>query len=358
MTKDLPKIQFVHCGSTVHLTDLSLFRNKGYTLPHQYVSWCLHSHPETWRWCRVVDDQGHLLTGFAFRIEKSQAMVGAKIARVERFGRSLHYQPGLDPGDLLKQCLKLIPRLIRFSIEIFDEDETRRLALSQNIKAAGATPPPFLRQYTQTLFVDLKESDEVLMASFSKNTRRDISAVQRRGGSIKMIDQPNYLSRMKDLLAGSFQKTGATIPPNVDLEAVYRDAQGGKNSLLKGVFLPQRTPPRDLVAFVWARLHGDLVTYDLGASERSEDIGNTPLAHALMWEMFQWARLRGASVVDLGGITPIETSPDHPTQGISAFKRRFSTDQRTVGAEFWFEPNNLLGQMAKGSRWLARRMGY
>jgi hypothetical protein len=352
-----PRIQIVNCGSEKHLADVIVLRDRGFAIPHQYVSWCLQSQLNTWKWCRAIDEWNQLETGFAIQIVNSRMMFGAKIARIERFGRPLHAQPGIDPGFMLTESVKAIPNLVRLAVEIYDEDEARREAIIKKIELAGAKMNPLPRQYGSTLFIDLKESDEQLLVSFKKNTRRDIMVTQKRGGVVKPIDGSNYINRMKMLLDGSFQKTGAKTLPSVDFDAMCRDAVGGLNSLLIGVFWPERSTPMDLVAFVWGRLHGDIVTYDVGASERSEDIGSTPLAHILMWELCRWARQRKALYVDLGGIIPAETSSDHPLYGISAFKRRFSIDQRTVGAELWFEPTNLISIMAKVNRWMAGHFG-
>lgn len=356
MTKKT-RIQLVNCGSDTHMDDVILLRNRGLSLPHQYVSWCLQSQPNTWKWCRAINDNNELITGFAVQITKSRSMLGAKFARIEKFGRVLHTQPGIEPGFILRQCIDLVPRLVRLVVEVFDEEETRRETLNRIIELAGGRKSLSPRMYNNTLFVDLKESDEQLLASFRQNTRRDIAATKKRGGVIHTIDKPEYISRMKQLLDGSFYKTGSRTPSNVDLNAMLRDANDGENSLLLGVFWPGRSPPLDLVAFVWGRLNGDIVSYDVGASERSDDIGNTPLAHVLLWELFRWARLREALFVDLGGIISGEASIEHPLYGISAFKRRFSNDQRTVGAEFWFEPRNFFSLMAKVNRWLARQLG-
>lgn len=351
------KIQIINCGSNMHLTDIMLLRDKGFAVPHQYVSWCMQSQPSTWKWCRLIDELDQVITGFAIQITMSRAMLGAKIARIERFGRALHAHSNIDPGYMLAQCIKAIPNLVRLVVEIYDEDEKSRETLIKKIELAGAQRLHIARQYSNTLFVDLQESDEQLMASFSKNTRRNILATQKRGGVVNTIHDSVYVKRIKILLDESFQKTGSTTPPDIDIEAMFRDAVDGLNSLLIGVFWPGRSTPMDLVAFVWARLHGDIVTYDVGASEHSEDIGSTPLAYILMWELFCWARQRNALYVDLGGIIPADASPDHPRHGISAFKRRFSSDQRTVGAELWFEPQSFISIMTKVNRWIARRFG-
>lgn len=347
------RILIVDCGSKSHLTDVALLREKGYFLPHQYVSWCLHEKISIWKWCRAIDKHDQLITGFAIQIEKSGAMPGAKIARIERFGRALHDQP-IDAGHLLAQITKTIPALERLVVEIFDEDEDRRKSLVRSIEITGARKCLLARQYSRTLFVDLQRSDAQLLASFDRSARRNIAGTEKRGGVVRTVDGSHYIKRLKILYDQSFQRTGGKIP-SIDIDAMCRDAADGINSLLIGVFWPGRLFPVDLVAFAWARLHGDIVSYDVGASERSEEIGSTPLAYALLWEIFRWARQRKALWVDLGGIIAMDESPDHPLYGISAFKRRFSKDQRTVGAELWFEPLNIFSIMAKTNRWLARR---
>jgi hypothetical protein len=357
MMSNKTRIQLVNCGSDTHLTDVIYLRERGFALPHQYVGWCLQSQPKTWKWCRAIDEDNNLITGFAISINNSKAMPGAKIGRIERFGRALHAQLNIDPGYLLTQIIKGIPNLIRLVVEIYDEDEERRSSLIKKIEMAGAQRPHLARQYSSTLFVDLKESDEQLLKSLGQHTRRAIASTKKRGGIVHKIDGKNYINRMKVILDQTFQRTGGTIPPDIDFDAMCREAVDGLNSLLVGVFWPGRSSPQDLVAFAWARHHGDIVCYDVAASERAEDIGSTPLMYILFWELFHWARQRNALWVDLGGVINPDESPDHPLYGISAFKRRLSKDERIVGAELWFEPVTILSLMAKSNRWLARRFG-
>jgi len=351
-----PRIFLINCGSETHLSDVALLRDVGFAVPHQYSSWCVKSQPSTWKWCRAIDERDQLITGFAIKIEKSGAIPGGKIAHIERFGRVLHAQPDIDPGYMLQQSTKGIPGLERLVVEIFDEDEARRESIIRSIELAGARRQHLARQYSRTLFVDLRESDEQLLASFDRSTRRDIAATEKHGGFVHPVDGPQYIKRLKSLHDESFQRTGGT-PPSVDIDAMMRDAADKQGSVLLGVFWPGKSSPEDLVAFAWARLHGDIVSYDIGASERSEEIGRTPLSYVLLWEIFRWARRRNALWVDLGGVIAADESPDHPLHGISAFKRRFSKDQRTVGAELWFEPLNIFSLMANTNRWLARRFG-
>lgn len=347
------KINLIKCGSETHLSDVASLRNKGFALPHQYVSWCIQSQPDTWKWCRVINENDQLITGFAIQIQNSGAMPGAKLARIEKFGRGLHAQPGIDTGGVLLKSAKAIPRLERLVVEICDEDEGRRKSLIRSIELAGAQRRPLSRQYRYTLFVDLLESDEQLLASFSQSLRRDIVATQKKSGRVQAVKDLQYSGRIKFLLGESFHRTGGT-PPWVDTDAMIRDAAEGRESILMGVFWPGRSSPEDLVAFAWGRLNGDSVSYDVGASERSEDIGRTPLAYILFWEIFRWARQRKALWVDLGGVIASDVSPDHALYGISAFKRRFSKDERTVGAELWFEPVNFFSIIGKTNRWIAR----
>jgi hypothetical protein len=157
------------------------------------------------------------------------------------------------------------------------------------------------------------------------------------------------MERVDALHAAAFDRTGAR-PPQLDFRAIQRDATEGGESLLAGVYWGTREAPDDLVSFIWGRLHGDYASYDVGATERADDLRNLPLAYPLILTLADWARRRGATWLDLGGVERPGVEADTRLQGITQFKRRFTKDEREVGIEFAMEPSPVLAGAGRAAR--------
>ena len=348
-------VAVVESGSALHLADLRSLRARQVAVPHHYASWPIHATVGSWLWCRVLGADGVLLTGFAIHLTSSRALPGTRIGRVDCLGRALHEPIAASLGEVLREATRQIPRLLRLDARIVDEDPRRRHELSASLAAVGMTPCEQRRQYSHTLLLELGASEEELLRGFSKRVRHTIrKAINSPLLRFGPIVGSQYESRIAYLYTLPFIRTGATPPP-VDLKGVLSDAFGGYNSLLVGAFVRERKAPEDLVGFAWARLHGDYAVLEINASERSFPFTNTlSPGFGLMWRLFSWARERGATRFDMGGLPTLHAAPDDPLRGIIEFKTRFSTDFREVAEEWRLEPHPLLTSAAEATRRMAR----
>jgi hypothetical protein len=298
-----------------------------------------------------VDAAGELLTGMAIQLSWSRAVPGVRLARIERLGHGLDGEALARIGEILRAITRSFTLLGRLDVQLFDEDADRYQRLVQSVLAAGARPAPVApRSYTRTLVLDLACSDAELLASLPGTTRRSIEGFladeRMRTGAVELR---RYAARLEELHAGAFRRTGGPVPP-LDFELLARDAEELGGSRLTGAFLATREPPSDLVGFAWGRLHGDHVEYSAGATERAADLKGVATGQALIWDLCRWARTRGATWLDLGGVIEKDADPAHPLLGISAFKRRFSRDERVVSADYWFEPSPVLAHLSELGR--------
>ena len=346
------KIELVPCGGPLHLEDLRRFRSRHLPVPHDYSSWPLHESTGTWRWCRAAGPDGQLVAGYAVHLFPGRAIPGTRIATVDHIGRDLHAPVRKTIGCLLAKTALSIPRLERLDARVFDESPVNLAGLSASIMGAGGIRLDRSRSYTRTLILDLSGTEADVMSRLAYSARRNIRRVASTAClRIEPIMDEVYGDRLTALLSQAFRRTEGTSPP-IRFSDVMRDAASSSQSVLLGAFLSGRTPPDDLVGFMWSRLHGDHAVYEAGASERAPELGTIAVAYGIMLEVIRWARSSGATWLDLGGVTPVTESRD-PLQGISTFKRHFSTDERTVAAEFRFEPRPALSRLAHASRWLA-----
>lgn len=319
-------------------------RHRG--IPHDYLSWPLHCSEGTWLWCRVTGDGGELLTGFTVHLTDSLALPHTRIGRIERLGRELHQEVSDAMGSILLQAAHLIPRLLRLDVRIFDEDPVRRHRLEASLAAAGWTLLEHQRSYSHTLVLALDCSEADVRRSFTTRVRSTMRKALKtpllRYGAVEAM----YADRIRELHTLTFERTGARPPP-LDVEAVLRDARDAQSSYLVGAFATEGQAPRDLVAFAWARMHGDHAVLEVTASERSALFRkHLSPGFGLVSHLVSWAIAHGALWMDLGGLSTANPTPTDPMRGIVEFKMRFSTDFREVATEWRLEPHPLLARAA------------
>lgn len=351
------RVQLLPCGSEQHRSDLAYFRDRNLPVPHNYSTWPLSSTRASWTWCRVLNDDNSLLAAYAIELTPSRALPGTQIGRVERLGRALHADAIVSIGRVLAETARVVPRMQRLDVHLFDEDARRRARYSDSLLAAGAVARDEMIGYDRTLVLELGKSDEDLLAAFSASTRRNVRQICKKTDfSIAPIREAIYVDRIRQLARSAFGRTGAT-PAALDVEAMLADSIRDEESALFGVFHVGQQPPDNLVAFAWGRLHGDYVVYEAGAVQRGGDLRRLSPGYALVWSLMIWAREKGATWFDLGGTFEADHGPEHPLHGISSFKRGFSIRERIVAREFTFGSNSILSGIARITRRAAEVLG-
>ncbi|MDQ8168554.1 MAG: GNAT family N-acetyltransferase [Gemmatimonadota bacterium] len=322
-------------GSAVHRGDIIALSALGQPLPHPYLG----AFGGDALWCRIGPRQ-EPISGFLVQVRRSRSVPGARILRVERFGRSLH-QPILHRlRPILEQLVRGVGRVLRLNIEVFDEDAARRASTVAALTVAGLRPTSS-RSYRETLRLSLHADPADVFASLSASTRRNIRSAERSGLVVKAIDGEEYLPRLRALYDETFQRTGSAPPP-LDLAAMLASATSDASARVFGVFAGGRVEPEALAAFAWVRSHGDYASYDVAASTRMPVLGRTPIGYPLLWRTTEWAMERGHSWFDLGGVIPQSAPSTHPLAGITMFKLGFTEDRVVVGDEMLIEPSSAL----------------
>lgn len=350
-------VRLVACGSPTHIADLTVLRERGLSIPHDYSSWPLHCTNGSWLWCRVIDLDGRLVSGFAVHLTGSRAIPGTRIGRIDRLGRNLHEELADEMGPILSQTASKIPRLLRLDVRIFDEELTRRRKLCHSLPGAGWAFDEQHRLYSHTLLLKLASSESEVLKTFSTRAR---SAIKKALGCPDLRFEPivdcAYSERIRHLCRVAFRRTGA-VPPHIDAEGILSDAVGGRSSLLIGAFARHAKPPEDLIALAWGRLHGDHASLEVNASDRSALFERLSPGFGLMLHLIEWAIEHNAAWIDLGGLGSTQPRPDDPMRGIAEFKMRFSSDFRDVAEEWHLDPRPWLTSAAAMARSMARALG-
>lgn len=293
--------------------------------------------------------------GFAVSVSASRALPGHVVLRAERLG------PGLPPGTreigllALARLARGEPRVLRAYAELFNRCDADRNDLLHAAAAVGFRVAPLPRAYPRTITLDLTQSEDNLLRSFSRSARRNVNKLRDMELPLvlRTVTDLALVPRMTELLAGVYARTGGAFGnPNL-AQSIQLSLDAPDLSRLVGLFRTDRDGPDALLGFAWGKMQGDCASYDTGASTRYEgrSIG---IAYPLVWDLMRWARLQGASWFDLGGVTDGSHGDGDPLGGISDFKRSFGGEVVTVGVDVELEPSATRARVADAMRAGAR----
>jgi hypothetical protein len=327
-------------------------------LPHR-VGWSVARRGTESRCIALRYSDGGWAAAIGIQVAPSRALPGFRVLRVERFGEAL--PPALWPGAVaaLADVARREPRVLRLSVEVFSQDGATRAQLGEHLGRAGFVRAAAVRNWGETLTLDLRPSEAELCAGFSELARRAIRSVVKLPVAVRLIDDARLGDRLEALSCETFARTGGRYearwnwPGVIELSRRVPDA-----SRLVGLFRTDRDGPDRLLGFAWGWWNGQSVSYFAGASSRPTDLGRVWIVHPLFWDLIVWAKRAGATWFDLGGVTAGTTTSGDPVGGISDFKRLFSKQTATV-AEDWvlaprWLPARLAAAVSGGAAWLSR----
>ncbi len=197
-------------------------------------------------------------------------------------------------------------------------------AVADDLRQAGWRPSREQIQFRNTFTLDLRASEDDLLARMKQKTRYNIRLAERRGVSVRRggLDDLDLLYRM---YAETALRDGFAIRP----AAYYRQAWG--TFIADGLAQP-------LVAEVEGQAVAGLVVYRYGATAwylygMSRELHRERMPnHLLQWEAVRWARDQGCTAYDFWG-APERLAPTDKLWGVYRFKEGFgATLVRTAGA--------------------------
>lgn len=204
--------------------------------------------------------------------------------------------------------------------------------MRQRMQGLGFRPSPHTVQPPRTILIDVRESEEVILARMNQGTRRKIRTAARKGVEIRQGNAGD-LDSFNALMAA----TGTRNRFAVHSASYYRKAYE--------LFAPDDVTL--LMASYQGRDLGGLMVFQLGRTAwylygASSDAERDRMpTYGLQWEAIRWARERGCTHYDLWGV-PDEDEDVLEAQfqkrhqglwGVYGFKRGFGGALvRTVGA--------------------------
>ncbi len=295
---------------------------------------------QAWGWGRLRERWGWRALRLAATDEDGQLVAALQLLVRRSPAGSLAYGPRgpvcwpADPSwSALRAAVRsAVPRLVVMRLEPNwpDEASTRSWLSQQGLCPAAALQPP------STLRIDLRASDEELLAAMKQKWRYNIRLAQRHGVAVRQ-GAAGDLDAFYSLLSETSRRDGFAIRPRDYYRAVWDELSGCAR-----LYLAEREGA--LLAAILVVHFGLTATYLYGAST---SVGREHMPnHLLQWQAMRWAREEGLTTYDLWGIPDAigravvagrpadELSPGRGgLWGVWGFKRGFGgIPWRSVGA--------------------------
>ncbi len=186
---------------------------------------------------------------------------------------------------------------------------------SPGLPTAFVTTPDYI-QPPATGLVDLRPTEDTILAGFQSSMRRNIRLAFRRGLEVRVGRTEADWQDFYALLSETAERDGFGIH-TWPYFATMRDTleAGGIATLFLAEHAGKPLGSLLLTAY------GGTATYLFGASATAGR--DLRIGHGLQWHAMCWAKEHGCHTYDLWGM-PATANPDDPMAGVYRFKRGFS----------------------------------
>ncbi|HOG47996.1 MAG TPA: peptidoglycan bridge formation glycyltransferase FemA/FemB family protein [Anaerolineae bacterium] len=295
--------------------------------------------PAAWDEFASAHPHGHLLQSWAWGDLKARfgwqplrlavsdgsgLVAGAQVLLRRLPYRSLAYVPRgpvIDPGDneaaaaLLPAMLEVARRRGAIALKVeppwLDAPTAEAWWAGQGFARTRQTVQP-----RRTIIVDLRPSEEALLAQMKPKWRYNVRLASRKGVTVRQGTAAD-LAVFHTLMVETGARDSFGVHTPAYYEAALRFASPAGSAAL---FLAEHEG--QVLAGLMAFAFGTQATYMYGASSNHER--QRMPNHLLQWEAMRWAKARGCTSYDLWGIADLE--PDSPSAalgGVERFKAGF-----------------------------------
>lgn len=173
---------------------------------------------------------------------------------------------------------------------------------------------------TATILVDLKPSEDEILASFKQKTRYNVRYAQKHGVTIEAVEpiEANF-KQMYALMQATRDRAGFYLRSYDYFETYWRlHAQQGSGQLFFARY------DNKVLAGVFAAFLGRKGLYKDGGSTR--EYSNLQAPYLLQWEVIRFLKSKGVEAYDLHGVPPSDRLEDasHPLHSLATFKTGFN----------------------------------
>lgn len=230
--------------------------------------------------------------------------------------------PGVSSLSQLEGLKSSVERLASSVFLIKVEPELQRSAVNADITALGLIKSARdIQLNSSTVVVDLKPTEEELLASFKQKTRYNIRLAERKEVKVEPVEiTDNTINQMYALMQATYSRAGVYTRSKdyfKDFWRLHAAAQCGQ------LFFATFEGEVQAAAFITYLGHKAL--YKDGASSRGRSDLQAP--YLLQWEVMRWLKNHGVTEYDLHGTPPAHQLEDvsHPLASLGRFKTGFNS---------------------------------
>jgi len=197
-------------------------------------------------------------------------------------------------------------------------------------KLAHLKKVPNIQANASTVIIDLRPSEEEILASFRQRARREIRAADKDGIVVKKVKLTDEtIDQMFDLYAETGRRAPFFVRPKNYYETFWRYWHAAGEGDLYFAYVSGSKMP---IAGAFICKMGQKALYKDGGSQRT---AHKHFAHKLQWEVMKDLKAQGITDYDLHGVPPHDRlhDPTHSQAGLAMFKLSFNEEiTECVGA--------------------------
>jgi lipid II:glycine glycyltransferase (peptidoglycan interpeptide bridge formation enzyme) len=287
----------------------------------------LANHPEanflqSWAWGEFQERLGRRI--YRLGLHKGKQLEGVLLAVVENAKRGrfitiaggpiidwsndAHVQAFRSAIDEIGRESKAV--FVRVRPQVVSSDESKA-----QFKSLGFRQAAMHLSAELTSQLDIRPSEDELLAGMRKNTRYEVRQAIKRGIVIEASDDPKQLKKFYDIQIQTAQRQKFVPFSYKFLNTQFEAFQEQGNVLLYTATLEGK-----LIAQAFIIFYGEEAAYHYGAST---ELGRKePGAYLIQWEAIREAKRRGMSRYNFWGVAPAGET-QHRFHGVSVFKRGF-----------------------------------
>ena len=243
------------------------------------------------------------------------------IVRDAKRGRYLEIPCGplLDWGDkgVIKEAFTAITEVAEQEKCVFVRVRPQLLANRENLQILadlGLKKSPMHLAAEHTVMIDLKLSEEELLAEMRRQTRYDVRRSAKMGIKVDHSNTEEIFREFHQVQVKTARRQGF-VPPSLEVLLAEREAFGDNTQIYVA-----RTAEGEPIAYgliIKDGLEGDY--YEAASTDLNRKM---PGAHALLWQAMRDLKAEGYERFNLWGIAPAG-QPEHRYAGVTTFKTGF-----------------------------------
>jgi peptidoglycan pentaglycine glycine transferase (the first glycine) len=322
------------------------------------------------KWNRFIADYptGDLLQSFEWGIIKSRsggwtpirllategsAVVGAMSIlkrKLPRLNKSIFYAPRGPVADLANR--PLLEQMNAATAELAREHSAILLKIDPpvliddttahtNLTAVGYRPAGGGEGFGGTqpkcvMQLDIRPTEDELMAAFKPKTRYNIKLAEKKGVSVRQTSSKEDLRKFYDILLETAARDGFLVRGFGYYETMLEVLGPPEYARL---FLAEFN--NEAVSGALCFYMGDRCWYTYGASSNSHR--NVMPNYLMQWRMIQHAKSVGCGLYDFRGVSPQKTpTPGDHLQGLNRFKEGFGAQYAEYIGEYDLPFSNVM----------------